>query len=277
MQLVFTRFIIPAITEPPFTITTIILPSARAGVLLGLYAGLTGQGGLLHFSHQPNRGPKDGGKHMSGKSSAVGTGFAACSGVLLSLALSACSGGHASTMTAQSEGQMAEERLTTQTIAGITSTESSDATVKRHPEAPIYVKLAPVSLDTLMRRADKPTGTITQHLRNEFASDPIIQLLPEPKKKPARKASLAAPGTADVEVVSAVSLQEMAKLGEGPGKAGKTIHVVFKATITSHTPAVTYTVSESGHFLQRMAVSKRFASQIREIIVEKIGPEIPAR
>lgn len=214
---------------------------------------------------------------MSGKSSSIGGGFAACSAVLLSLALSACSGGHASTMTAQSEGQMAEERLTPQAIAGLAPTESSDAAVKRHPEAPIYVKLAPVSLDALMRRADKPTGTIAQHLRNEFASDSIIQLLPEPKKKPARKTSLSAPRTADVEVVSAVSLKEVAKIGGGTGKAGKAIHVVFEATITSHIPAVTYTVSESGHFLQRMAVSKRFANQIREIIVDKIGPEIPAR
>jgi len=35
-------------------------------------------------------------------------------------------------------------------------------------------------------------------------------------------------------------------------------------------------VYESGHVLQNEEVSKRFAQQIREVILEKVGPQIPA-
>jgi hypothetical protein len=37
------------------------------------------------------------------------------------------------------------------------------------------------------------------------------------------------------------------------------IAVVFKATITSQTPPASYTVSESGHLVKKVEVSKRFA------------------
>jgi hypothetical protein len=36
-------------------------------------------------------------------------------------------------------------------------------------------------------------------------------------------------------------------------------------------------VSESGHALRNLEVSKRFAKQIKQVILEKIGPGIAAR
>jgi hypothetical protein len=52
--------------------------------------------------------------------------------------------------------------------------------------------------------------------------------------------------------------------------------VVFEATITSQTPPAIYTVSESGHAQRNLEVSKRFAKQVKQVILEKIGPNIPA-
>jgi hypothetical protein len=60
------------------------------------------------------------------------------------------------------------------------------------------------------------------------------------------------------------------------GKPGKMTAVVMEATITSQSPPAIYTVYESGHVLQNEEVSKRFAQQIRQVILEKVGPQIPA-
>jgi hypothetical protein len=65
-------------------------------------------------------------------------------------------------------------------------------------------------------------------------------------------------------------------LNRQTGKPGKMVAVVFEATITSQVPPALYTVSESGNILQNVEVSKRFAKQVKQVIVEKIGPDIPA-
>ena len=191
-----------------------------------------------------------------------------CPGIFLALVLSGCLGG-------QTTATEVSERLTNQEIAGVPLSQAADAGPKRRPEDPIYVNLARTVLDSKMCQAEKPKGAVGQHIRNEFASDPIIQLLPDPKNKIGRKASQSVLHSADIVVASKVYLKE----GQGVGgeKLGKTSTVVFEATITSQSPPTSYLVVESGPVLQHMAVSKRFANQIRDIIVEKIGPEIPAR
>ncbi|MDH5668562.1 MAG: hypothetical protein OEY86_11175, partial [Nitrospira sp.] len=106
------------------------------------------------------------------------------------------------------------------------------------------------------------------------------QLIPEPtnaKRAKKRTASQVPPPSPDVEVASTVSVQEVLGINAKTGKPKKTLNIVFEATISSQSSPVTYTVSESGHILKNMAVSKRFAKQVREVIVEKIGPDIPAR
>ena len=52
--------------------------------------------------------------------------------------------------------------------------------------------------------------------------------------------------------------------------------VVFEATITTQVPPATYNVAESGHVLKNLEVSKRFVKQVRQVILEKIAPTIPA-
>ena len=86
----------------------------------------------------------------------------------------------------------------------------------------------------------------------------------------------ATPSIADVEVASKVSMKEVVGVNRKTGKPGKMVAIVFEATITSQVPPASYTVLESGHVLQNVEVSKRFARQVKQVILEKIGPDIPA-
>jgi hypothetical protein len=154
--------------------------------------------------------------------------------------------------------------------------ETLGAAPKRRPQDPIYVSLAPPVLDGKMQQAEKPKGAVAQQIRNEFASDPIIKLVAGNQARAGLRNPRATSSIADVEVSSKVSIKEVYGVNRQTGKPGKMVAVVFEATITSQLPPVSYTVSESGHILQNVEVSKRFARQVRQVIVEKIGPDIPA-
>jgi hypothetical protein len=147
---------------------------------------------------------------------------------------------------------------------------------KRQPQDPIYVSLAPPVLDGRMQQAEKPKGAVAQQLREEFTSDPIIQLVPGNRNEAGQWKPRAAASIADVEVVPKVSLKEVYGMNRKTGKPAKTVAVVFEATITSQVPPASYTVTETGHVLHNVEISKRFARQIKQVIVEKIGPGIPA-
>jgi hypothetical protein len=196
---------------------------------------------------------------------------------MLVVALSACTGGQTAPVAGDGTDSPVTVRVTNNEIAGITPPQGARADQKRQPEDPIYVNLVPAILDSRIRQGEKPKGAIGQHLRHAFAADTIIQLLPEPKNKIGRKTSQLVPPAADVEVVSTVSLKEILGVRGATGKPSKMLRIIFEATITSQSPPASYLVSESGPVLQHRAVSKRFAQQIRDVIVDKIGPEIPAR
>jgi hypothetical protein len=196
---------------------------------------------------------------------------------MLVVALSACTGGQTAPVATDGTPPLVGERLTNNELAGISPALAAYANQKRRPEDPIYVNLVPAVLDRKILQAEKPRGVIGQHLRHEFASDPIIQLIPEPKNKIGRKTSQSVPLMADVEVATTVSLKEVLGLKGASGKPSKMMKILFEATVTSQFPPASYVVSESGPVLQHRAVSKRFTQQIRNVIVSKIGPEIPAR
>ncbi len=202
--------------------------------------------------------------------------FSVLSIVMLSVAVAACAGGDFASKDT-GEDFAAKQQLDAQTIgqqqAQANQAERSDlfnAKPLRGPQDPIYVNLASTVLDKKMQEAEKPKGAVAQHIRKELSSDPVIQLVPGNKKT----ASII-----DVTVVPKVSLMEMRgvhrKSGKS-GKPGKMTAVVMEATITSQSPPAIYTVYESGHVLQNEEVSKRFAKQIRQVILEKVGPQIPA-
>ena len=154
--------------------------------------------------------------------------------------------------------------------------ETLSAAPKRQPQDPIYVNLAPPVLDGKMQQAEKSKGAVAQQIRNEFTSHPIIKLVDDHQPTAGPLKLRVTPPVADVEVSSKVSMKEVYGVNRQTGKPGKMIAVVFEAIITSQVPPATYTVSETGHVLKNVEVSKRFAQQIRQVIVEKIGPRIPA-
>ncbi|MDH5741342.1 MAG: hypothetical protein OEY77_13555 [Nitrospira sp.] len=146
---------------------------------------------------------------------------------------------------------------------------------KRQANDPIYVTLAPPVLDDNMQRAERSKGVVAEQIRREFIGDPIIKLTDEHRN---RSGLLKSRIRVDaVEVSPKVSLKEAYGVDRKTGKRSKILAVVFEATITSQVPPATYTVSESGHVLKNVEVSKRFAKQVKQVILEKIGPNIPAQ
>jgi len=191
---------------------------------------------------------------------------------VLSVAVAACAGGDFASKNT-GEDSVAKQQLDAQTKgqqAQANEAEQSsllNAKPLRGPQDPIYVNLASTVLDKKMQEAEKPKGTVAQHIRKELSSDPVIQLVPGNKK---------AASIIDVTVAPKVSLMEMKGVHRKSGKPGKMTAVVMEATITSQSPPAIYTVYESGHVQQNEEVSKRFAKQIRQVILEKVGPQIPA-
>ena len=146
---------------------------------------------------------------------------------------------------------------------------------KRQPNDPIYVSLAQPVLDMQMEKAERSKGAVAEQIRSEFETDPIIKLIEENRSR----SGLLKPhvsSSVDVEVLPKVSLKEAYGVDRKTGKPSKMLAVVFEATITTQVPPATYTVSESGHVLKNLEVSRRFAKQVRQVILEKIAPTIPA-
>ncbi|MDF0651972.1 MAG: hypothetical protein P0121_10960 [Nitrospira sp.] len=179
------------------------------------------------------------------------------------------------------DAPMAQRSVAAQEMVGQLSAngagqlEQLGRTPKRQPSDPIYVSLVPPVLDPQMEKAERTKGAVAEQIRSEFAADPIIKLIEENRNqsglmKPHVLASV------DVEVSPKVSLKEAYGIDRKTGKPTKMLAVVFEATITSQVPPATYNVSESGHALRTLEISKRFASQVKQVIREKIGPTIPA-
>lgn len=147
--------------------------------------------------------------------------------------------------------------------------------LKRRPNDPIYVDLAPAELDEQMQKAERTKGAVADQIRSEFVADPMIKLI----ERNQELSGLLKPhlsGGVDVEVSPKVSLKEAYGIDRKTGKPVRMLAVVFEATITSQTPPATYTVSESGHAQRNLEVSKRFAKQVKQVILEKIVPTIQA-
>ena len=146
---------------------------------------------------------------------------------------------------------------------------------KRQPSDPIYVSLVPPVLDAQMEKAERAKGAVAEQIRSEFEADPIIKLIGENRSRSGLlKPHI--PANADVEVLQKVSLKEAYGIDRKTGKPSKMLAVVFEATITTQVPPATYNVSESGHVLRNLEVSKRFVKQVKQVILEKIGPNVPA-
>lgn len=176
---------------------------------------------------------------------------------------------------------MAKRQVASQEVPGELSlkkkwqSDQANSGSKRQPNDPVYVDLAPAELDEPMQKAERTKGAVADQIRSEFVADPMIKLI----ERDQERSGLLKPhlsGGVDVEVSPKVSLKEAYGIDRKTGKPVRMLAVVFEATITSQTPPATYTVSESGHAQRNLEVSKRFAKQVKQVILEKIGPNIPA-
>lgn len=155
------------------------------------------------------------------------------------------------------------------------SSEQLSRMPKRQPSDPIYVNLVQPVLDAQMEKAERSKGAVAEQIRSEFQTDPIIKLVEEDRDR-SGLLKPHVPTSADIEVLPKVSLKEAYGIDRKTGKPSKMLAVVFEATITTQVPPATYNVSESGHVLRNLEISKRFANQVKQVILEKIGPNIPA-
>jgi hypothetical protein len=200
-------------------------------------------------------------------------------------AIAACSGGYHTTHVNDEKKVYRVDEYGAKTLVyetdqhgKTTIKDTDDPMAKRQPAAQeiIYVSLAPPVLDAQMQKAERSKGAVAEQIRNELEADPNIRLIEEN----GNRSGLLKPhgvASADVEVLSKVSLKEAYGIDRKTGKPSKALAVVFEATITSQVPSATYNVSESGHAVRNLEVSKRFAKQIKQVILEKIGPGIAAR
>jgi hypothetical protein len=199
--------------------------------------------------------------------------ISACFAAVL-FTIAACSGGyHTADVNDEKKVYRVDEHGAK---TAIQDTDDPVAPSKRQQSDPIYVSLAPPVLDAQMQKAERSKGAVAEQIRNELEADPNIRLIEEN----GNRSGLLKPhgaANADVEVLSKVSLKEAYGIDRKTGKPSKALAVVFEATITSQVPSATYNVSESGHALRNLEVSKRFAKQIKQVILEKIGPGIAAR
>ncbi|MFO0699021.1 MAG: hypothetical protein U0236_07315 [Nitrospira sp.] len=169
----------------------------------------------------------------------------------------------------------AQEAALTSNLKKTERPEQASSTSKRLPNEPIYVDLGPVELDEQMQKAERAKGAVADQIRSELVANPVIKLVERNQERSGLLKPHLSAGV-DVEVSSKVSLKEAYGIDRKTGKPVKMLAVVFEARITSQSPPATYTVSESGHAQRNLEVSKRFAKQVRQVIVEKIGPNIPA-
>ncbi|MDH5669857.1 MAG: hypothetical protein OEY86_17800, partial [Nitrospira sp.] len=159
----------------------------------------------------------------------------ACFTLVLSVVLSSCGVGQPITVAGNTDAPPVDESPVAEDTTEVTQEEPSDMAVvvpKRDSADPIFVNLAPPVLDTKTRKAEKPKGAIARQLRNEFAADPIIQLIPDPtnaKRAKKRTTSQVPPPSPDVEVASTVSVQEVLGINAKTGKPKKTLNIVFEA------------------------------------------------
>ena len=170
------------------------------------------------------------------------------------LALTACAGGYDTSKVNGAAQEIAEQSREKKAL----QIEALRAVPKRQSQDPIYVSLVPPILDSKTQQAK---GAVAQQIRKELTSDPIIKLVDDNQEVAGLMNLSVAMPIPDVEVSSKVSIKEVLGVNRKTGKRGNMVAIVFEAIITSQFPPASYTVTESGHVLHNVEVSKRFARQ----------------
>lgn len=134
-------------------------------------------------------------------------------------------------------------------------------------------------------------GGIFPYIRKEFENDPILKLYDQKKLDAYEKERDFKSGkekrfgglnqdsaflSVDVYVKSKALLRQEYGVSKATNKLASAQYVHLEATIHSEYDSKTWTVKESGPIFKNAEVIKNFSNQIRTIILEEIGPTIPA-
>lgn len=154
---------------------------------------------------------------------------------------------------------------------------------KRQPTDPIIVALYEAEVPVELAKAtDKEK--LNREIRKHFQKDSVIQLVGRKKLESALSWQMKATRdklpykNADVSVFPAVTAKEKYGVNRRTGKLGSAPVLIFKADVISHYyPEDRYESEKMGHIFHNAKVAKQFAADIKRIIKNKIGPNIPAK
>jgi len=156
---------------------------------------------------------------------------------------------------------------------------------KRNTADPIYVALLPTELGANLASAQHSEGAVYEQIRKEFKDDPVIRLVSNEdlRKREWTQIGKALTGgsssmvpAADITVRSNGDLKEVVGISRKTGKPAKGVQIVLEANISSNFLPAEYSVKETGNVFNNVEMTRKFAAQIKEIIKNRIGPEIPA-
>lgn len=156
---------------------------------------------------------------------------------------------------------------------------------KRKAYDPIYVALLPTELGANLASAQHSEGAVYEQICKEFKDDPVIRLVSKEdlRRREWTQIGKALTGgsssmgpAADITVRSNGDLKEVVGISRKTGKPAKGVQIVLEANISSNFLPAEYSVKETGNVFNNVEMTRKFAAQIKEIIKNRIGPEIPA-
>ncbi|MBI4376769.1 MAG: hypothetical protein HY549_10010 [Elusimicrobia bacterium] len=148
---------------------------------------------------------------------------------------------------------------------------------KRQASDPIRVLLYEPTISVDLAKVAKQDQLVAQ-VRREFENDPVIQIVVQKPSQSAFGRFDNKPSDADVTVVTHALLEDKVGRSSTTGKAGMMKAFVLKAEISSnYSSEDRHSVEKMDHLLKNVEVTKQFGEEVRSIIKDKIGPNLPSR
>ena len=160
---------------------------------------------------------------------------------------------------------------------------------KRGRFDPIQVAIFQTVVSENLRKASTKEGVFA-YLRKEFDNDPVIRPLDQAqvdryasaydfRTGQSRSMSTFDRGgaflPADVYVESFAKMEDKVGISRTTKKLASAPYLVYTARIVSEYGERSIDVTEEGHILTNVEVTRKFAEKIKGAILEEIGPEIP--
>ena len=162
---------------------------------------------------------------------------------------------------------------------------------KRGSNDPITMALFQTVVSDDLRKAATKEG-VFPYLRKEFENDPVIKIMDQRRVDNYAKDRDFKTGKttrfssfdddpeflpSDVYVESFAKLEEKVGINRSTNKIATAPFLVYRAVIYSEYSGRTWEVKEEGFVLQNAEVTRNFAAKISDVILNQVGPTIPAQ